>query len=850
MPVPVPLPVPKKTIYIMENFDLRLWPHFEQAGGNLAIPALINHVAIDSRQVGAKESLFVALPGKTTDGHHFVLDAVARGAKFILVRHGYVLDGNLSGTTLLFVEDPKLALQQIASTYRRQLPTKIIAITGSYGKTMVKDLLQDLLKNHFQTGASPESYNSQIGVPLSLFNLSSTCEIAVIEAAISEKNEMDRLAHMLIPDFGIITPIGNKHIDQLDTLHTLMEESLKLYQHADPKWILCPAEFKPYITELKGQIHFWNKPETGFPHAVKTSERFDLQLPYQINFPDGLKFNGVIRSGYYYYLNLINMAVKAAYSLGIPSHTIAETLSRYVLEPSRKEIWKSPQGVTFINDNYAETPLSIDRALKFMKSNGDRGHQIFAFEGLKGSINPEDYKQVGTILNEYHLDFILLIGSYPFDPLIGEIKSAQTSIVKLDSTKEALDFLKVILHPGDTVLMKGSKKKPIENLIKGFHEAVSINLCQVNLAAIEHNIKILKKHLPLNTRIMVMVKAFAYGTDTLRIAKFLKGCGIEILGVSYVEEGVILKQAGITESVFVLNGADYEIDLVVKWDLEIGVSRESTIRLLAEEAKKKNKIIKVHLHVDTGMCRFGCRKEEAVFLAKLISSEPSLSFEGIFTHFASADDPSEDSFTHSQAEAFKHVVAALQNEGIDPPWKHVSNSAATLRFSFPDFNMVRLGLAVYGLQPTHPAKNHLKMAISLISRIAGINHCKRGETISYGRSYCVEEEEKQIAVLPIGYFDGLHRNYSGKGNVLIRGKKAPMIGKICMDFMMVDVTDIPDVSVGDPVLIFGEDEYGHYLSPEELAIQGNSISHELITCLGPRIQRFFIYEEKKDASHA
>lgn len=825
----------------MDDFDLRLWPGFSIAGGDSACPAIIDQVAIDSRQIHSKNALFVALAGQITDGHSFALHA---GAKFAIVRKGSILPG-ISTTKLLYVENPLTALQEIAGIYRKQLPTKIVAITGSYGKTMVKDLLLDLLKDSFKAQGSPESYNSQIGVPLSLFTLSKTCEIAVIEAAISEKNEMDNIAAMLTPDFGIMTEIGKKHIDRLGSMQTMITELLKLYRAPSLKWVLLP---KMDLAEpLSAPIHFWNEPESGLPHAKRFSDQFDLSIPYQICFPDHEDYHGEFNSGYYYYLNLINMAVKAAFCLGVPSNKICEGLFRYVLEPIRKEIWKSPMGVTFINDNYAEAPLSIDQALKFLKVNSAAGHKIFAFEGLKGKPSDDDYKQVGTILSEYPLDLLLLVGKHNFDPLIQEIKNPAISIIKLDSHAEAYGFLKTSLHPGDTVLIKGAKKEPIENIIKGFHEAVSSNLCQVNLALIEHNIKILRNHIPASTRMMVMVKAFAYGTDTFRIAKFLKGCGIDILGVSYVEEGVALKQVGIEESVFVLNAADYEAELVVKWDLEVGVSKESFVDILAKEAESCHKTIKVHLHVDTGMGRFGCRPDEALPLAKKIKAHPSLILEGVFTHFASADDPTEDLFTYSQAEQLEKVIASLQACGIDPPWKHAANSAGVLRFSFPAFNMVRVGLAVYGLQPSlNDTKNHLKMAVSLISRIAGINLCKKGDTISYGRSYLVEEEEKLIAVLPIGYFDGLHRNYSGKGTVIIRGKRAPMIGKICMDFMMVDVSEIPNVKVGDPVLIFGEDAHGHYLSPEELAKLGNSISHELITCLGPRIQRFFIYEEKKE----
>jgi alanine racemase/UDP-N-acetylmuramoyl-tripeptide--D-alanyl-D-alanine ligase len=826
----------------MDDFDLRLWNGFKEAGGNPSAPALINQVAIDSRMIDSNLSLFVALPGKQTNGHRFV---AASGARYAIVGRDYVHEGK-DPITLLYVDDPLRALQEIAKTYRNEPPTKIIAITGSYGKTMVKDLLYELVKDHIPCQASPESFNSQIGVPLSIFTISKEHKLAIMEAAISEKNEMEKIAEMLRPDFGIMTRVGKKHIDRLGNVETLVSELLKLYQNDTLKWLSLPdtSEIKKMTKELSVDHYFWNQNTPGTPHAERLSEHDGLSIPYRITFPDAKNYQGQITSGFHYYLDLLNMAIKAAFQLGVTSEIIGQVLENYTLEPIRKEIWKSPLGVTFINDSYAEDPISLDHALKFLNAHSGEGKKIFIFEGLKGNKPDEDYKRIGNIICNHSLDMLFLIGEHHFEPLISSLSSSSISIVKATSLNEAFKLYKVSMHSGDTVLIKGTKKEPIENLIGTFHESITSSLCQINLAAIEHNIKILRNKLPAHTRMMVMVKAFAYGTDAFRIARFLTSCGIDIIGVSYVEEGVALKKAGISQSVFVLNAADYEVKQLVKWDLEIGVSSKDFIEHLAKEAADQNKCIKVHLHIDTGMSRFGCRKEEALDLAKFILNQPSLELEGVMTHFASADDVSEDTFTLSQAADLNAVISELKKEGIDPKWKHAANSAGVLRFSFPEFNMVRVALAIYGLQPSvEKEKNHLRLAVSLFSRIAGINHCKKGDTISYGRSYLVEEEEMQVAVIPVGYFDGLHRNYSGKGSVLIRGKKAPMIGKICMDFMMIDVTHIPEAKVGDPVLIFGEDDHGHYLSPEELALQGNSISHELITCLGPRIQRFFIYEE-------
>ncbi len=572
-------------------------------------------------------------------------------------------------------------------------------------------------------------------------------------------------------------------------------------------------------------------------------------MPYQVDFPDKNQHLGQMTFGYYYYLDLINITVKAAWLLGISSEAICQTLKCYTPEPMRTEIWKSPTGTTFINDTYCSDPLSVDKALRYLDQSPNQSRKVFVFGGMRGQKGQRetDYRSIGKAILRSQVQMLFLVGKHDFKPFVDVVKSQapQTEISSCSTFQEALTQMRARIKKDDVVLIKGEKKESLDILTEAFNDSISNNQCIINQAAIQSNIESIRSKLPPGTRIMVMVKALAYGTDDIRMSKFLETCSVNILGVSYVDEGVALKRAGVNQAIFVINSAIYEAPKVVKWELEVGVSDKGLIEAVASEAVRQNKRIKVHLHVDTGMSRFGCRPEEAIVLARLILDCPSLILEGIMTHFACADNPSDDPFTLSQARCFENIIKELEEQGITIPWRHAANSSAALRFDFPAFNMVRIGLAVFGLYSSEATKKamDLRLALSLISRIVGINVCKAGETISYGRSYTVDRNEQRIAVLPIGYFDGLHRNYSGKGQVIIRGKKAPMVGKICMDFMMVDVTDIPNASIGDAVLIFGEDEYGHYLSPEDLAMRGDSIVYELVTCLGPRIQRIFVHEE-------
>lgn len=834
----------------MERFDLNTWAGFKQASGHCSKPAIIDQIAIDSRRIYSNHALFIALKGHSLDGHNFVKKAAEAGAAYALVSKNWKPESVIPHITLLHVEDPLQTFQELAALYRKQRSAKVIGITGSYGKTILKDLLK-LLLNSKKCCVSPESFNSQIGVPLSIFQIKESDQIAVIEAGISHPGEMARLSHIIDPNCGIITNIGKAHQNTLKSLEITAQEKIKLLLNATkPEWHLIPTDplLEPYVSAIRTFVHYWDRPDISMPYVQAIPSSPSPKMPYEVIFPDNTRYQGKMTDGFKYFIELLNIAVRTAWMLQIPSNEISSALDNYTLEPMSSELWRSPEGTTFINDAYCSDPQSVDLALRHFDKIPSHKRKFFVFGGIRDSTEEKDnaLKIIGRSIRNAQIDHLTLFGQKEFSPLLDEIKTqiddSTIKITHFASYSEAIQNLKNFLKPDDIVLIKGAHKQPLDALIKAFNDSINNNQCFVNLAAIQANIEAMKNKLPLQTRMMVMVKALAYGTDDIRIAKFLSSCGIDILGVSYVEEGVALKREGITQSIFVLNAAIYEVAKVVKWELEVGVNDAHMIEALGLEAKNQNKTIKIHLHVDTGMSRFGCRPEETVQLALKIAGTSHLQLEGIMTHFACADQPEEDAFTYSQANCFDNVIKSCEKHGITFQWIHACNSSAVMRFNFHQYNMVRVGLAIYGLYPSEAAKKAMELqpALSLISHVVAINTCKKGETISYGRSYTVNRETERIAVLPIGYFDGLHRNYSGKSCVIIRGRPAPMVGRICMDYMMVDVTDIPDVQAGDPALIFGYDEYGNFSSPEKLADRGSSFIYELITCLGPRIQRVFI----------
>jgi len=837
----------------MEPFDLRLCPFFKAAGGDLSQPAIIEHVAIDSRRIFSPQTLFVALPGHNHDGHAFVKQAVQAGAKFALVNKTWRANSAEQAIQLLRVDSPLKAFQEIAKTYRQQRKNcKMIAIGGSHGKTMLKDLLENLLAKKYRVAASPESFNSQIGVPLSLLKIRDSHEIALIEAGFSMPNEMDALVDMIEPTHVILTSVAEKHLDSLNTFEKVIEETAKLLQPVPPNhWALISSHtpLTPYLQTFAGTLIYWDLPNSTLAHASSLKQQTQKKIPYKVQFSDQSIFQGEITQGYYYFLDLVNMASKAAQLLGISSEAITAELKQFTLEPTRTEIWKTSTNSLFINAPYCSDPQSIDQALGRLKQLAfSNERKVFIFGGMKGysSQRQFEYRRIGQAICAAGVSQLMLVGEHAFEPLIEEIKSCCPDM-RLSYFSSYTDALKELRQTAaeQAILIKGDRKLSFDVLTETFNDSLCLNQSLINLATIESNLKLIRQKLPAETRVMIMVKAFAYGTEDVQMAKFLSMCQIDILGVSYIDEAISLRRAGINQSLFSLNASIFEIPKIILWNIEIGVGDLKFISALIKETNAQKKSVKVHLHVDTGMNRFGCRTEDALELAQLIHAAPFVHLEGIMTHFACAEDPAHDSFTHQQIKKFDQVIAQLIENGIPIPWKHAANSSGMARFTLPQYNMVRIGLALYGLcsSPAVDQALKLKLALSLVSRLVGINLCKEGETISYGRNYVVEKPLQRIGVLPIGYFDGLHRTYSGKGWVLVHGQKAPMVGNICMDFMMIDLTHIPEAEVGDPVLIFGEDEHGNYLSPEELAAQGDSIVHELVTCIGPRIPRIFIHEE-------
>lgn len=369
----------------------------------------------------------------------------------------------------------------------------------------------------------------------------------------------------------------------------------------------------------------------------------------------------------------------------------------------------------------------------------------------------------------------------------------------------------------------------------------ALSTLDICLDSVWNNVQAIQSKLGNATRLMAIVKASAYGTDMITMTRALQAMGVDIFGVATVAEGVALRKSGVTSDLFVIHTPIFDLQHIPSWDLQTAISCPEAIETLEYVAGRNQKRVKVHLHVNTGMNRFGCHPEDAFSLAHRIHASPWLQLEGVMSHFHSSDIPENDDLSFKQVDLFDEVIRRIEKRGIPIPWKHIANSGAICRFNLSQYNMARVGIAMHGIHLSDACEKALPLdlAVTLRTKIIDIKSCRQGDTLSYEAAYTVKDPQERIGVLGIGYHDGLHRHYGKRGFCCLNGHLIPFVGNICMDFALINLSDVVSATIGDEVTIFGRDSSGRVISPRELSTAGETCAHELVACLGPRIKRVF-----------
>jgi alanine racemase len=827
-----------------------------EVGGELRgdSAAVIDRVCTDSR--GASPgALFVALKGQQTDGHRFLADAFRNGASAALVAQDKLSSVTLeAGWAVIAVADPLRGLQALARWHRQEYFARVLAITGSNGKTIVKDALKSLLAGR-QMLASPGSYNSQLGLPLAVLSAEKPEALAILEVGISAPGEMAALEEIARPTYGILSNIGLAHFAAFGSREAIAREKMKLFERL-PKdgWLLLPAN-EPTVDDAARRIQcpIYRVGDESGNAGISKDQALSLK---HISFSeDGqlLELSVASRGARSVRVKTrspeiiadLRIAATAAHLLGVPLEEIAAALDNYTPTSTRMELWSSPQGIRIINDGYSSDPISVNAALRSATLGASRnGRKMFAFAGMRelGASSAREHQQVGAQAAECGFSHLFLVGNGELATTAAGYKAVQPdgNILQVKTADELKDRLLPLLRPGDTVLFKGPRNSGMVKAVRDLSGAIAQRCLWVNLAAIEGNIARFRRHCGGSVHIVAMLKAMAYGTELVQLGSWMSQLGIHHIGVSSANEGVAVRKTGADQDILVFLSEREDVDNLLNSRLTPVIYSAELVDAFIAALAGNGRVLDVHLKVDTGMHRVGVPPKIAVELAQRIRASGVMRLTGICTHFASAEDPASDDFTRQQIATFDQVIAKLKSNGFDDLKIHAANTAGAMRFPQAHYNMVRIGLGLYGIYPSETAKQvmDLELAVGVTSRITSIQEFDPGDTLGYNRTFTAKRKTK-VGIVPFGYDDGLPWQLSGKGQVLVEGRTAPIVGRISMDQMQIDLTDIPDVSIGAEVLLYGTHN-GHTLRPEQVSQMAGTIPYELLTRLGERVHRIYI----------
>ena len=802
-------------------------------------------VTIDSRRVQPGD-VFFALRGKQRDGHQFAAAAIAAGAGLAVVER----DRSDQGPAALLpadlprieVEAPLASLQALAAWHRRSHLPMVVAITGSNGKTVVKNALTALLATRYRVAASPGSWNSQIGVPLAVLQAPTGTEIGVFEAGISAPGEMAAIAVILRPDAGVLVNVGLAHLAGFGSRQVTAREKMRLFRDMAPdSWLVAPAD--PLIEGLPPacrRLHpgaappRWLDRRTTPDGLLLTLDLGDqhLQLP--------------IRTRSSPLVDDLLIAITAARQLGIEAEAIATALHDYSFGPTRMETWRTPEGITIVNDTASSDPLSVQAALEAVASmpDGD-GRRLFIFGGMAelGERQAAEHTLIGRLAAERGFSQLLLLPHPASQDTARGWRSVapEAPVLQVPDLTGLRSQVRALARRGDTLLIKGPADEGLSAAARAIWESMAARRFLVDLGAVRENVARFRHRCGADVAVLAVLKAWAYGTELARLATALQERGVNWIGVSAADEGAIVRRAGVHLPVLVMLMDIDEVDKAVRYGLTPVVYSLPFARALVESLRTMGASCDVHLEIDTGMGRLGVPPEEALAAARLLRASGVAQLRGVMTHLACADDPAADAFTREQLGRFDGSLAAIRSEGDGELLVHAAATSGAARFPEARYGMVRLGLGLFGIPPSPAVAEAIELqpAVAFVSRLVQVALWPRGQRVGYSGTYVVSAAEQRVGIVAAGYNDGVPWRLSNSGEVMVHGRRVRVLGRVSMDSMAIDLSEVAEAAVGDEVLIFGSHE-GQELRPEELAARAGTIPYELLVNVDSRrVQRLF-----------
>ena len=755
----------------------------------------------DSRTTSSTTSaLFVAMRGVNHDAHDYINDMVERGVRAFIVEHEVVLP---DGCGAVVVDNALKALQKLAAFRRDNFEGHVVAITGSNGKTTVKEWIAQSLPQNAKLYRSPRSYNSQLGVALSLLMMPDDAQIALIEAGISQEGEMASLESMIAPQTVLFTSIGDAHQSNFRSLEDKICEKIYLAKSAER--IIYNSEYRQLAAAIE---------ERYYDRSL-----VDCALEQVDNLPDGV-WEGNARLVY---------AFCRTFGFAAPDFSQLQPLSM------RLEVKQGVDDALIIDDSYSCDIDSLTIALDYLNSVAQSRRKVVILSDILQSELSEDilYTHVAQKMVQCGVELLIGVGSG-----IMAQASAFTMQSRFFATTECLlENIEQIDIANSAVLIKGNRESRTERISHRLELKSHTTVLEVNLSAMERNINYFRSLMSPETKLVAMVKASSYGAGETEVAQMLAKQGVDYLAVAFADEGAELRAGGVKLPIVVLNADDNSFDTMVAAHLEPEIYSLRSLDAFAFVARGERSY-PIHIKLDTGMHRLGFGEEDIdTLLERLDRYSDTIHVASIFTHLCVADDPSQDEFTKTQIALFDRLSSRIAEHLGYPVLRHAAASAAIVRFPEAHFDMCRLGLGMYGYGFEH--NDNLEPVSTLSTRIVQIRTLEAGQTVGYGRAGELTRTSR-IATIPVGYADGLDRHLGcGRWSMIVGGQSAPTVGRICMDSCMIDVTDIADVKEGDRVTIFSA-ERGN--SAEDMAMTLDTIPYELLTSVSKRVKRVYIYE--------
>ncbi|WHF50772.1 bifunctional UDP-N-acetylmuramoyl-tripeptide:D-alanyl-D-alanine ligase/alanine racemase [Chryseobacterium gotjawalense] len=789
----------------------------------------IKNIAYDSRTLfSVTDTAFLAINTSKNSGEKYIQSAIEKGIDIIISEHHFPQYQNI---TWIIVDNSIKFLQKIAKYHLKQFDLKTIGITGSNGKTIVKEWLYQSLFHDYATVKSPKSFNSQLGLPLSLLEINKKHQLGIFEAGISKPGEMIILEAIFPPQIGILTHIGSAHSSNFNSVEELIDEKIKLFENSETIIFNGDNELvynkitDRYSSKKLISFGFKNRNNVFIKNDWKDKSQevliqyFEEEFSVPINQRDEATISNVL------------CVISVLKDFGFDNSKIVEKLNSLKSVEMRLESVNGIRDNLIINDSFNLDLDSLKIAFQHINEYKKPNKVLILTDFVEGKNADQLYQEVASLTNEQNFNSVFLIGNEITK--LERLFDAKT--FTFSNTSELIDNVYLNQIEDHLILLKGARKFEIDKVKSYLELQKHDTVLEVNLNSILHNINVHKALLKPETKMMAMVKAYSYGLGGYEIAEFLQHHHIDYLGVAYADEGVDLRKNGITTPIMVMNPEQHSYNIIIDYNLEPEIYSFRVLELFNEKLIQKGiqHRYPIHIKLETGMHRLGFKKDELGLLIEKLNSM-NVKVKSIFSHLSSSDDDQENEYTLEQIHIFNENSLALIQGLKDQPIRHILNTSGIVNFSDYQFDMVRIGIGMVGISANAEIKKQLKSAVTFKTVISQISLVNKGESVGYNRKFKALQNTN-IATIPVGYADGIPRLIGNNaGFVGIRNKLFPIVGNVCMDMMMIDIGDFV-AKEGEEVIIFNSNP-----SLEDFAAYCKTISYEVLTSISRRVKRIYI----------